>query len=320
MDNEGEGTDVNKGGNQNGDPGQLNKDTQTPGGEQNQQQQGQQPNADPNANGDAANPSPFKDLQLDADTRTWLEKRGVKGVDDLAKTAHEQSKLLGNAIRVPGKDATPEEREAFLNKLGRPEKVDGYEFKPPENLPETLPYDGERAASFKGLAHQIGLTQTQAAAIHDWAVTNTVEDFNSTTKVQTERNAEIAKGETAKLEKLWGPLDSDTMKANLAYADKAIKVGGEDVLNEFKRVGLIGDTGGVILSAPIAQMMAKFGQALFKEDDVLRGNPARLNNPFEEGPHFNVTAQMKMIKEDHAGAMGLIASLGKKPSDFGLKE
>lgn len=263
-------------------------------------------------------PDLFKDLQ-DADTREWITKRGIKGLEDLAKTAREQSKLLGNAIRVPGKDATEEEREAFLNKLGRPEKPDGYDFKPPEDLPENLPYDAERASSFRALAHKAGLTQAQAQAVHDWAVANAVEDFNASSKVAQERNAEIAKSETAKLEKLWGPLNGETMKVNLSYADKALRVGGDDVLAEFKRVGLIGEEGGVILSAPIAIMMAKFGQALFKEDNVLTGKPDRLDNPFADGKAHNVTAQMKLVKEDKATALAFIAAAGKKPEDFGLR-
>lgn len=307
MSDEANGTETSNAENQNGNQGTQVEDTQKPGGEGQQQQQQTENTA-----------SPFADLQ-DADTRTWLEKRGVKGVEDLAKTAYEQSKLLGNAIRVPGKDATQEERDAFLNKLGRPAEEAGYEFAPPADLPKELPYDGERAASFKGLAHKLGLSQTQAAAVHDWAVANAVEDFKSASTGAAERNAEIAKGETAKLEKLWGPLNGETMKAQLSYADKALKVGGDDVLNEFKRVGLIGEQGGVILSAPIAQMMAKFGQAVFKEDDVLKGDPTRLNNPFEEGPNFNVTAQMKLVKTDRDAALGFISAAGKKPEDFGLK-
>lgn len=257
---------------------------------------------------------------FDEATREWVTKRQFKDVAAIAKTAYEQEKMLGNAIRVPGKDAKPEDVEAYLNKLGRPEKPDGYDFTVPKDLPETLPYDAERATGFKALAHGLGLTAKQAAAIHDWAVTNAVDDYKSYSgKTEAER-AETAKAETAKLEKLWGPLNGEQMKTNLAFADKALKeVGGEDVLKEFQRVGLIGTEGSVILSAPIAAMLAKFGQAVFKEDQVLTGKIDRLNNPFAEGSSFNVTAQMKLFKEDREQALAFIAAAGKKPSDFGLK-
>lgn len=257
---------------------------------------------------------------FDEDTREWVTKRQFKDVASIAKTAREQDKLLGNAIRVPGKDAKPEEVDAFLNKLGRPETADGYDFAVPKDLPETLPYDAERASGFKALAHQQGLTAKQAAAIHDWAVSNAVQDLNSYTGKTAEERAEAAKGETAKLEKLWGPLNGDQMKVNLTFADKALRdVGGEEALKEFQRVGLIGTEGKVILSAPIAVMLAKFGQAVFREDQVLTGKVDRLNNPFAEGKSFNVTAQMSLLREDREQALAFIAAAGKKPEDFGLK-
>lgn len=257
---------------------------------------------------------------FDEDTREWVTKRQFKDVEAIVKTAREQDKLLGNAIRVPGKDAKPEEIEAYLNKLGRPEKADGYDFSVPKDLPEHLPYDAERATGFKQLAHGLGLTAKQAAGIHDWAVKNAVDDYSSYSSKTAEERAEAAKAETAKLEKLWGPLNGDQMKTNLAFADKALKdVGGEDVLKEFQRVGLIGTEGNVILSAPIAAMLAKFGQAVFKEDQVLTGKADRLNNPFADGKDFNVTAQMKLLNADREQALAFIAAAGKKPADFGLK-
>lgn len=258
--------------------------------------------------------------ELPEDTRTWLEKRGVKDPVSAAKLAYEQEKLLGNAIRVPGKDAKPEEVEAFLNKLGRPENVDGYEFKPPAELPEDLPYDGERAKTFASVAHKAGLTKAQAAAIHDWFVGETVNDYKGLAEQGSQRAAETAKTETEKLVKLWGPLDGQQMKTNLSFADRALReTGGDEVLAEFQRVGLIGTEGNMILSAPIAVMMSKIGAALYKEDDVLRGDPGRLNNPFEEGAGHNITAQMQMIRQDEGLARSYIAAAGKKPEDFGLK-
>lgn len=263
---------------------------------------------------------PFSALSLDEDTRDWLAKRGTKTVEDAVKTAYEQSKLLGNAVRVPGKDAKPEEVEAFYEKLGRPKTADEYDFRPPESLPENLPYDGERAKSFAGLAHKIGLSKAQAAAVHDWAVENAVNDFNGFSAQSAEERTTVAKAETAKLEKLWGPLDGDAMRVNLGFADKVIReLGGDEVLSEFQRVGLIGSEGSVVMSAPIAVMLSKIGSALYKEDGVVRGRPDRIGNPFAEGDGFNVTAQMKIVREDKDHAMALIAAAGKKPEDFGLK-
>lgn len=277
------------------------------------------PNPAEAANAEAAS-DPFTALTLEQDTREWLAKRGTKSVEDAIQTAYEQSKLLGNAVRVPGKDAKPEEVEAFYEKLGRPKTADDYDFRPPESLPENLPYDGERAKSFAAVAHKIGLSKAQAAAVHDWAVENAVNDFNGYSAQSAEERTTVAKTETAKLEKLWGPLDGDAMRVNLGFADKVIReLGGDEVLSEFQRVGLIGSEGSVIMSAPIAVMLSKIGSALYKEDGVVRGRPDRIGNPFAEGDGFNVTAQMKIVREDKDHAMALIAAAGKKPEDFGLK-
>lgn len=261
---------------------------------------------------------PFADL--DTETRDWLSKREVKDLKGAAKLAHEQSKLLGNAIRIPGKDAKPEEIAAYEEKLGVPKTADEYELKVPKDLPPELPYDAERATEFKALAKELKLNKAQAAALHDWAAGTSVKDFKGSIEAENKRKIETAKGETQKLIKLWGPLDGETARANLAFADRALRdIGGEDAIAEFKRVGLIGEAGGVVMSAPIATMLAKAGAAIYREDEVLKGRPDRLNNPFADGESFNLTAAMKMIKEDEHTAKSFIAAAGKKPADFGLQ-
>ena len=266
----------------------------------------------------------------DADTRDWLTKQAerAKDVPSLAKLAREQDKMigeqakkLGDSIRIPGKDATPDDVKAYRERIGAPLTEEGYEFAAPKNLPEGLPYDGDKAKSFAKLANEITLTKAQAQAVHDWAAENAVGDFNM---MQEQRNAqavENAKAETAKLVKLYGPMSSDTFKAEMAFADKALmEVGGQEALDAFQKAGLIGVEQGqkIIQSAAIASMLAKFGKAVYKEDEVLRGDHSKLNNPFADGDSFNLTAAMSMIKQNREVALAHIAAAGKKPADFGL--
>lgn len=260
---------------------------------------------------------------LDADNREWLGKQGFdiqspEGLAKLAKHVHAQDKLIGGSIRIPGKDATPEEREAFLNRLGRPEKPDAYDFAVPKELPPELPYDGDRAGAFKAVAHKLGLTKEQAAGVHDWYVGTAVEDFGKASGAAAERMAQTAEAETAKLVKLWGPLDGETFKANLEFGHRLItEVGGSEVEASLKARGLVGEDG-VILDAPLAAMFAKVGAALYKEGDVLKGDAARVNNPFADAT-VNMTEQMRVVRQDPSLALSLIAAAGKKPEDFGLK-
>lgn len=278
------------------------------------------PNAKPVETGGA---DPF--AELDQDSREWATKNGIKDLKGLAKQAHEQSKLLGNAIRIPGKDAKPEEVAAYHEKLGVPKTADEYGFKVPETLPKDLPYDGERAKRFAEKAKELNIPKGAANALHDWFTGEVVGDFNTSQEADSTRKVETAKAETEKLIKQWGPITGETFRAEARFADKALmEFGGQEVVDAFKQAGLIGEGGEdggikIVQSAPVMNMFAKLGKAFFKEADVLRGDASRMNNPFAEGAEFNVTSQMKLYKEDPDMALQFIAAAGKKPEDFGLK-
>jgi hypothetical protein len=286
---------------------------------------------DKGSNPDAGKANPLLELVGDdAETKEWIGKQTerAKDVPSLAKLAREQDKMigeqakkLGDAVRIPGKDATEEEIVAYKTKAGIPLTPEGYEFKAPKDLPEGLPYDGERAKGFAAEAAKLGLTKAQAQGVHDWAAANAVTDFSTGKEQSDAQKVATAKAETEKLSKLWGPLDGQTFKTNAAFADKALmEVGGQEALAEFQRVGLIGDAAGqkIIQSSPIAVMLAKMGQTLYKEDEILKGDPSKLSNPFADGASNNMTAQMQMIKQDRAQALSFISAAGKKPEDFGL--
>lgn len=258
---------------------------------------------------------------LDEGTRGWLQTKGYADVSALANAAREGEKLLGNAVRIPGKDATPEEREAFLNKLGRPEKVDGYQFTPPKDLPEGLPYDGDRAKAFAGVAHKLGITQEQAAGLHDWFMADSVNVFAGMGEAQKAAMQQRGVAETEKLVKEWGPLDGDRARANLEIADKTFTQtpGGQEFLEELQTVGLVGPNK-EILSAAIAKFASSIGTALYTEDGVLRGKPDVIGNPFDKSqPGFNLTSAMKIVNDDPDRARSYVTAAGGKLDEWGLK-
>lgn len=274
--------------------------------------------------------NPFEGL--DTETVEWLGKNEVKDVAGLAKMASNQASLLGNAIRVPGDDATDEDRSKFLAKLkeinaangldisSAPETPQGYEFTVPESLPEDMPYDADRAASFKETAHALKLSPEQASALHDWYVSNMVADHEGFGAQQAAHTEQLAAAEREKLTKRWGPLDGETARANMAFADKAIReVGGDELVASFKKRGILSEDN-LVLDETIAVAFANVGMALYGEDVVLHGDPAAIGNPFEEGSeHWSMTKQMQVFKTDPQKAYALIAAAGKKPEDFGLK-
>lgn len=287
---------------------------------------------DGEAKGSASNGSLLEQLgdKVDAETKGWFEKQQerLKDLPSLVKFAREQDKFvgeqkqkLGDAIRIPGENATADEIKAFREKMDIPLAPDGYQFKAPEKLPDGLPYDGERAKAFAAKAAELGLSKKQAAGLHDWVTENAVSDFNTSKQADDERRLATAKDETAKLVKVWGPLTGETFKANAAFADKVLTEmpGGKEALESLQRAKLIGNEGGVkvIQDAAIAQLLANIGRSFYKEDDVIRGDPSKLDNPFADGKE-NVTAQMKLIRQDRQLALSYIQAAGKKPSDFGL--
>jgi len=73
----------------------------------------------------------------------------------------ETSKML----RIPDEKSTDEERSAFLNALGRPQTAEEYNLAKPEGLPEDVPYDENISETFKGIFHEIGLSNSQAETI-----------------------------------------------------------------------------------------------------------------------------------------------------------
>jgi len=66
------------------------------------------------------------------------------------------------ALQIPGDDATDEDRSAFMNKLGRPETAEEYTIAKPENLPNDVQYDENVEKVFKGVFHDVGLSDQNA--------------------------------------------------------------------------------------------------------------------------------------------------------------
>ena len=92
----------------------------------------------------------------------------IKDVAGLAKGYVHAQKMVGaDKIVVPGSDASKEDMDSFYNKIGRPERVDGYEI-PTENMAAEVPIDGDLVNKFFEEAHRIGLSKQQAAGLIRW--------------------------------------------------------------------------------------------------------------------------------------------------------
>lgn len=96
-----------------------------------------------------------------------LEAFKGKDIAALAESYVHAQRLVGGSIRVPGKDAKPEDIQKFraelLRHLGHPETPDQYTYQLPGV--EGVQYDDQTVKDFLSVAHKIGLTSEQVQAI-----------------------------------------------------------------------------------------------------------------------------------------------------------
>lgn len=97
-----------------------------------------------------------------------LQNFRTKDIAAVAESLVESQKLIGGSIRLPGEKDAPADRDAKLakiyNQLGRPETPDGYKIAAPA-ADSGIPWDASRAEAFKGVAHKLGLTQSQVEGL-----------------------------------------------------------------------------------------------------------------------------------------------------------
>ena len=114
----------------------------------------------------SATPTPWMDSVSDGDTRTWAESKGLQNgtIENVLGSYHNLEKLMGadkagRTVTLLGDDATPEARNEFYNKLGRPEGSDGYTFKLDAGA------DTGRLDAMRGRAHDLGITDAQFSGL-----------------------------------------------------------------------------------------------------------------------------------------------------------
>lgn len=149
--------------------------------------------------------TPFYDGFQDSDIKSWTANKGFESPEIAMKSYQNLEKLMGHdragrTVVLPGDDATPEERAAFMAKLGRPDKPDGYE----------MPQGGDEGFMkwAKETFHEIGLPAKQAKALTDkW------QEYagGANEAMQQAQQAKFA-GETDRLKKEWGAAFEDKVK------------------------------------------------------------------------------------------------------------
>lgn len=317
--------------------GTGNEGTELESGQQQQQADGGQATGadekqgDPgaqkgNAGGDGGSEAAGKDAfaELDKDTRDWVMKRHDGDVTKLARQARELDRLMGKSVQVPGENADQSEWDKFYEKIGRPagtsdEALQKYGFEPPEDLPETMPYDAERDGKFAQKAFELGLSTQQAQGLREWFIEDQKASATSVEDQIKESVSGLVEASKAELTKLYGPMEGERFKAQMELADRffrAVDTSGK-LQEKLQKLGMLGPNKEV-LDADLAIAFANGGSALYAEDGKVSGDASLVGNPYEDGAGFNLTQAMQLAKNDPDRARTLIVAAGKRPEEFGL--
>lgn len=97
-----------------------------------------------------------------------------------------KAKVGAHTVKVPGQNASDEERTEFLRSIGVPEDKTEYQF-PTENLPAVEIEDKEQQ-QIRDIAHDVGLTKEQAAILY-----RRYADLKANTEQELQQSSEQAR-------------------------------------------------------------------------------------------------------------------------------
>lgn len=227
----------------------------------------------------------------------------------LTKSYVEGQKMIGSSIRLPGKDAKPEDKQKFLgditNKLREaglvepvPESPDKYEIK----LPQTEGFQPNEPLinGFKEIAHKLQLLPSKAQAVADWYLN----------MQEAQDAAEYAEFQEMKegLKKEWGGVYTRRMEAARRAAAKYIGVDGDSVISQLppaigKRIVMaFAEIGDPLLEASFATggipgMVTK--EQIKGRIDAMMNDPKHPLNDISHRQHEEAVKEYSGLQQDY---------------------
>ena len=277
------------------------------------------------AGGDAAS---WRD-SISEEFRNDPSLESIKDIDSLAKGYVSSQRMLGNRIPIPGEDAGDAAKQEFLQKLqqvpgvvkipeldneeelaqfqmklGRPETIEGYQFRDPENIPENVEYNKEAEHWWKHKAFELGLSPEKAQKVLD--------EFNEFSFSGAKAQLEDKQKTIDELKREWG----NKYERNEAVAKQAInKFAGEQAIKELIETNLGNNPG-------LMKMFAKIGESML-EDSVLKNPnlPSMRKTPVEIRHEINEImanpAYMDAQHINHKILVDKVHQLNKELSESG---
>jgi len=266
---------------------------------------------------------------LSEGNRDFAAANGWETADGLLESYRSLQKSLSTSLRLPGEDASAEDRAAFyadVSKSWIPK--DGYRFKLPESLPESFPYDQAFAGEAGEWFREAGLAPEAAQVLHDKWVGKMAGQFaehQAAVQEAAQQQAEAAETAHRALVREYGDPDSDGYRNAVAKADRALgtlKTAGVDLTGWFAEKGALTRADGNGLQQvvdPVAvKLLAFIHDSAFAEDGM-RGFGAEGGdgNPFESG-NPDLRQQSQLLESNPLRARQMIVAAGRDPRLFGL--
>lgn len=118
----------------------------------------------PPATGTQAQPpgDNWREQFLTEELRGEKSLQDFKDINSMAKSHVELHRMLGNRVKLPDDNSTPEEWNKFYAKIGRPESPEGYDLADPGDMPPGMQWDQDLAGWFSKTAYELGLPKQKA--------------------------------------------------------------------------------------------------------------------------------------------------------------
>lgn len=196
---------------------------------------------------------------LSPDIKGFVELKGFKDPGAIAESYRNLEKLHGvpkeRLLKLPEKMDDEAGMAEVFNRLGRPEKPEGYELKPLEQQNKDL------AAWLRKEAHGLGLTKTQAEKFAAAWVKQASEALAAETKASETAAAESLQQQQAKLKEEWGAAFDQNSKQ---VADMKRALGMDEETSKLFDQALGVDVAAKFLHSIITKFGVQLGEDSFR--------------------------------------------------------
>ncbi len=251
---------------------------------------GGQSNGSPGSNGGDAW---YSTVLKDQANQEYMKSKGLVDPDALAKSYRELEGKLGQRSEGPK----------------APESPDKYQFKVPTDLPKEAQYSTEFASWFKNAAHKAGMSQEQAAGLHDAFVEYAKDAGGKSAEAAGQSLQKSVVDAKSMLTGEWGAMEGPAFARNLDLAQRAMRQLGLDA----EKMGAATKTPDgkfLVTNGEFFTAMAKVGAGMYAEDSLF-GSVDTATNPFDPKTE-NVAMQGRIVREDRDKAKLLVQAAGRE--------